>query len=141
MIKRKAISLFPKGKDGIIGRMNSTVSEVLSKKDSEFCKCFAEEFELDKNTIDCLKKGTANIDFKFFEKIKGALGLSIHEVLGQPSYSDKEKEYWSKQCEVIPMALTAPSKEPGYVRPTKRADVELCFYLRRRAIHELVWNL
>ena len=143
MPKRNALSLFPNGKEGVLERMNKKVSKVLCKKNPKFCRCFAEEFDLDTKEIKKLKQGTFNVDFKFFEKIKGALGLSLHDILGKPKFrNENEKVFWSKQCQVMPMALTAPSKEPGHSTPQQQGDdIELNFYLRRRAVHELVWNL
>ena len=139
--KSKALFLFPGGKDGVLRRMTSNVSRVLSKKGPKFCSLFAEEFGLGKDRIKRLKKGEEPLDFKFFEVVKGALGISLHEVLGQPKFKDDaQKEYWSKQREVMPMALSAPAKEPSARKRRTIDDAELRFYLRRRAVHELVWD-
>jgi hypothetical protein len=143
MPNHTALSLFPKGKAGVIQRMTSGVRVALSKKGPKFRKWFAEEFELENDRVNRLARGEESVDFEFFEKVKGPLGLSTHKVLGNPSFTDaREKEYWSKEREVMPMVLTAPAMEPGPHKPRKQHDdIELYFYLRRRAIHELVWDI
>lgn len=144
----EALSLFPGGKNGVIERMNSMVKDVLSSKseDSQFVQWFAEEFSLKEGEFECLRKGKKRIDFEFFEKVKEALNISMHDVLGPPSFNDGEKEYWSKQLKINPMVLAAPagdSKGEESVQKENRIDkkeIELRFYVRLRAISALLGN-
>lgn len=141
----KALSLFSKDGKGVLQRMTVEVKNALSNKDEKFLRWFEEETGLTKNDVERLKKGHQEIDFQLFEQVKEVLGLSICEILGQPSFNDGERGYWSKQQNMMPMVLTAPVKEPANTRSVrgKNDDAEkreLRFYVRRRAIHELAWD-
>ena len=145
MSNKKAIFLFSEeGIAGVLNKMALMVAKSLSDKvnnEPKFIEWFAEEFGLKKDKIKRLQEGKEKINFHFFEQIKGALGLSIHQVLGEPSLSEDETPYWKKQKEINPMVLTAPVKGSRNNRFVKKEhdDTELKLYVRLRAIHELAW--
>ena len=142
MPNEKALSLFKGGEKGVISRMTLRVKTILSNKDDRFLKWFAKEFGLKPNEMKCLKEGKKSIDFRFFEKVQEALDISIHDVLGAPVLRDGEKKRWRDQLRINPMVLAAPGKEPGgeesYHTKEEREAAELGFYVRLRAINELV---
>lgn len=146
MPKREALLLYHrKGKAGIIKKMASMVGKALSNKDTEFLEWFAEEFELEKEEIEDLKACKKPIDFHFFENVQESLDISTHNVLGEPYFNDGEKRYWSEQLKINPMVLGAPTgdQEEGECPQGRRKidkEIELRFYVRLRAISELLGN-
>lgn len=146
MPNEKALSLFfPKGEADVIEKMTSVIKNALSAKDSEFRKWFAEEFELKEERVESLMSGNNHVDFPFFEKVKEALDISIHDVLGKPSFRDGEKGHWIEQMKLNPMVLGAPAGKSNTENSIQEEnhttkDMELFFYVRLRAISELLGN-
>lgn len=145
MAGSNALSLFPGRKDGVLERMRTKVKKTLSNKDPQFLKWFAEEFDLTEHRVESLISGNDHVDFHFFEKVKEALDISIHDVLGKPFFRDGEKDDWSKQLKLNPMVLGAPAGKSNAEKSIQkedqvRKDRELKLYVRLRAISELLGN-
>ena len=144
MPESDALSVFsPKGKAGVMERMRSKISNALSDKKPDFLKRFAKEFKLNKSKLKRLQDGTEPVDYHFFEKAQEVLDISINDILGQPSFTAKQKKYWSEELKRMPMALAGPARERAASTSVQRKSnkgTELIFYVRRRAIHEMAWD-